>query len=85
MTIVLATLAVLANGLLAGLSVDRSVVAMPAWRWVGVRGWAAFSRRADLGNGLVLYPLRGPTASSGRRGGRRRGGSGSARRAKAGE
>jgi hypothetical protein len=59
MTIVLATLAVLANGLLAGLSLDRSLVAMPAWRRVGVRGWAAFSRRADLGNGLVLYPLLG--------------------------
>lgn len=59
MTIVLATLAVLANGLLAELSLDRSLVAMPAWQRVGVRGWAAFSRRADLGNGLVLYPLLG--------------------------
>jgi hypothetical protein len=59
MTILLATLAVLINGLLGGLSLDRSLVALPAWRRVGVRGWAAFSRHADLGNGLVLYPLLG--------------------------
>ena len=29
---------------------------MPAWRKVGVRGWAAYSRHADLENGLFLYP-----------------------------
>ncbi|MGZ4934071.1 MAG: hypothetical protein ACXV49_06190 [Halobacteriota archaeon] len=29
---------------------------MPAWRKVGARGWAAFSRHADLENGLFLYP-----------------------------
>jgi hypothetical protein len=35
--------------------VDRVLVQMPAWRVVGVAGWAAYSRHADLGNGLVLY------------------------------
>jgi len=59
MTILLATLAVLVNGLLAGLSLDRSLVAMPAWRRVGLRGWATFSRQADLRNGLVVYPVLG--------------------------
>jgi hypothetical protein len=59
MATMLAVLAVLANGLLAGLSLDRFIVALPAWRRVGVRGWAVFSRHADLGNGLVLYPLQG--------------------------
>ena len=29
---------------------------MPAWRKVGARGWAAYSRHADLENGLFLYP-----------------------------
>jgi hypothetical protein len=29
---------------------------MPAWRKVGTRGWAAYSRHADLENGLFLYP-----------------------------
>ena len=30
---------------------------MPAWRKVGVEAWADYSRRADLGNGLFLYPF----------------------------
>ncbi len=29
---------------------------MPAWRKVGARGWAVYSRHADLENGLFLYP-----------------------------
>ena len=45
------------SGLLAGGNVDRAIVAMPAWEKVGASGWATFSRHADLGNGLVLYPL----------------------------
>jgi|HubBroStandDraft_6_1064221.scaffolds.fasta_scaffold89655_3 hypothetical protein len=45
------------SGLLAGGNVDRAIVAMPAWAQVGAPAWAEFSRHADLGNGLVLYPL----------------------------
>jgi hypothetical protein len=30
---------------------------MPAWQPIGVVGWANYSRLADLGNGLVLYPI----------------------------
>lgn len=59
MVVALAALAAIACRVLAGLSLDRSLVALPAWRRVGVRGWAAFSRQADLGNGLVLYPFLG--------------------------
>ena len=44
-------------GFLAGGDLDRAVVAMPAWQHVGAIGWAAFSRNADLGNGLFLYPF----------------------------
>lgn len=62
MTLLLAALACVAGGLLAGLSLDRSVVALPAWRLVGVEAWATFSRHADLGRGLVLYPLLGLSA-----------------------
>jgi hypothetical protein len=29
---------------------------MPAWRKIGVQRWAAYSRHADLENGLFLYP-----------------------------
>jgi hypothetical protein len=28
---------------------------MPAWRYVGA--WATYSRKADLGHGLIWYPL----------------------------
>jgi hypothetical protein len=45
------------GGILAGFNVDRALVQMPAWRHVGARAWAAYSRHADLGNGLILYPL----------------------------
>jgi len=45
------------HGFLAGTGVDRVVVQMPAWRQVGSRAWAAYSRHADLGNGLFLYPF----------------------------
>src|SRR5690348_16102436 len=45
------------GGLIAGLDVDRTVVGMPAWHAVGPTAWAEFSRQADLGNGLFLYPL----------------------------
>lgn len=43
----------------AGEILDRALVATPAWRAVGATGWAAFSRHADLGAGLVLYPAYG--------------------------
>lgn len=43
----------LANGL------TRTLVEMPAWRQLGAEAWAAFSRRADLGNGEIMYPLAG--------------------------
>ena len=53
----LLVVAALFAGLLAGGNVDRTFVAMPAWQQVGAMAWADFSRHADLGNGLVLYPL----------------------------
>ena len=40
-------------------SMNRTLVEMPAWRQVGVQAWATFSRRADLGNGEIMYPLIG--------------------------
>jgi hypothetical protein len=49
--------ATLVSGWLAGGNIDRAFVAMPAWREVGAVAWAEFSRHADLGNGLIVYPL----------------------------
>jgi hypothetical protein len=57
---VLRTLVVSATilaGLLAGTTVDRFVVAFPAWRKLGVKAWADYSRHADLGNGTILYSV----------------------------
>lgn len=52
----LLVVATIFNGFLAGGNVDRTFVQMPAWSKVGVQGWAAYSRHADLENGLYLYP-----------------------------
>ena len=41
--------ATLVNGPLASGNFNRAFVDMPARRRVGVLGWAAFSRQADLG------------------------------------
>jgi hypothetical protein len=40
-------------------SFGRTLIEMPAWRQVGVKAWAEFSRAADLGNGKIVYPLEG--------------------------
>lgn len=56
-TRILLILATLIAGLLAGSNVDRAFVAMPAWQQIGALAWAEFSRHADLGNGLILYPI----------------------------
>ena len=48
--------ATILNGLLAGGNVDRMLVATPAWGQIGLAAWADFSRHADLGNGIFVYP-----------------------------
>ena len=48
---------VLATGIAAGLCDDRSIVQLPAFRRTGLKAWVAFSRHADLENGLYFYPL----------------------------
>ena len=55
--LVLVIAATILHGFLGGTGVDRVIVQMPAWRQEGSRAWAAYSRRADLGNGLFLYPF----------------------------
>jgi hypothetical protein len=50
---------VVLTGIIAGASLDRAVVQLPAFRQVGLQAWAAFSQRADLGNGLLWYPALG--------------------------
>jgi len=58
----LVTAAVLVDGFLAGASVDRTFVQLPAFRKTGVRQWAAFSRNADLETELSSDIPRWPSA-----------------------
>jgi hypothetical protein len=45
--------------LLSGGTFDRSLIDMPAWQHVGALAWATFSQFADLGSGLLIYPVQG--------------------------
>jgi hypothetical protein len=45
------------GGILAGTAVDRVIVGGPAWHELGAAAWLEFSRRADLGAGLFVYPI----------------------------
>lgn len=51
--------ALVADGLLAGLSLDKVIVQLPAPRKIGVTAYAAYARAADLGNGIAFYPAVG--------------------------
>lgn len=46
-------------GILAGGIIDRVLVGGPAWHELGASAWMQYSRRADLGSGLLFYPLEG--------------------------
>jgi hypothetical protein len=52
---------VIATIVVAGLAspLDRVVVGIPAWQDLGAEAWAAYSRHADLGAGLIVYPIAG--------------------------
>lgn len=45
------------SGILAGTIIDRTLVGGPAWRALGAQAWVQFSRHADLGTGLIVYPV----------------------------
>ena len=47
------------TGLLAGASLDKAVVQLPARHRLGTAAFAAFSRANDLGRGLFFYPFMG--------------------------
>ncbi len=63
LTLILILAATVAPGLLAGASLDKAVVQLPARQRMGVIGFASFSRANDLGNGLLVYPVIGISAA----------------------
>ena len=52
----LSLLACFLSGSRAGIDIDGFIVRFPAWRQLGAEVWAVYSRKADLGNGIFLYP-----------------------------
>jgi hypothetical protein len=50
------SIAAMLSGWLAGQSIDRYVIEVPGFRHIDIIQWAEYSRHADLGNGLFLYP-----------------------------
>ena len=55
--------ALVVDGLLAGLSLDKVIVQLPARRKIGVTAYAAYARAADLGNGIAFYATVGVGAA----------------------
>ncbi|HEY7023043.1 MAG TPA: hypothetical protein VH349_18135 [Ktedonobacterales bacterium] len=55
--------AVAFNGILTGASLDQSIKQLPARRRIGVIAFSAYSRAADLGNGIVWYAIIGVGAA----------------------
>lgn len=57
LALLIATLA--ANGLLTGATLDQAVKQLPARKVIGAVAYSDYSRAADLGNGLIWYPVLG--------------------------
>jgi hypothetical protein len=55
LTFVLLLAATAATGVLAGASLDQSIKQLPARHRIGMVAFSAYSRAADLGNGIVWY------------------------------
>jgi hypothetical protein len=48
-----------ANGLLTGATLDQAIKQLPARKAIGAVAYSDYSRAADLGNGLIWYPVLG--------------------------
>lgn len=63
LTLILILAATVVTGLLAGMSLDKAAVQLPARHRMGIIAFAGFSRANDLGNGLIAYPMFGIAAA----------------------
>jgi hypothetical protein len=57
--LVLVVAATASNGILAGASLDQSIKQLPARHRMGAVAFSAYSRAADLGNGVWWYAILG--------------------------
>lgn len=53
------TVALVMNGMLAGMTIDQSIKQLPARRHIGASAFSRYSRAADLKNGVPLYAFFG--------------------------
>ena len=63
LTLILILAATIVTGLLAGASLDKALVQLPARHRMGAVGFASFSKANDLGNGFIVYPALGISAA----------------------
>ena len=63
-TTALVLTATAADGLLAGASLDQSIKQLPARHRIGAVNYSAYSRAADLGNGIAFYGTLGVGAAA---------------------
>jgi hypothetical protein len=63
-TLILILAATAATGILAGASLDQSIKQLPARHRMGMTAFSAYSRAADLGNGVVWYAAIGVGAAA---------------------
>ena len=54
--------AVLFGGLLAGVTANRALVQLPAWKRIGLVPWANFTGAENLGLASIFYPVLGLAA-----------------------
>lgn len=58
-TLALLIASLTANGLLTGATLDQAIKQLPARKKIGAVAYSDYSRAADLGNGLIWYPVLG--------------------------
>jgi hypothetical protein len=58
-TLMLLIASVAVNGLLTGATLDQAIKQLPARKAIGAVAYSGYSRAADLGNGLIWYPVLG--------------------------
>lgn len=54
--------ATILGGIIAGFSLNRMLVELPAWQHLGAEAWARYTRAADLSRGFAVYPTEGLAA-----------------------
>jgi hypothetical protein len=58
-TLMLLVASVSVNGLLTGATLDQAIKQLPARKTIGAVAYSDYSRAADLGHGLIWYPVLG--------------------------